>query len=410
MTRRLYYDDATLRAFTARVCEWRETERGPAARLDQTAFYPTSGGQPHDTGLLNDVPVLDVWDDDAGAVWHLLARRLEADSVTGQIDWPRRFDHMQQHTGQHLLSAVCVELLDAATVGFHMSAAASTIDLDAGNGPPLTWDDVARLEARVNAIIFENRPVTIHNVPSDALSEFPLRKPPQVTGIVRVIWVADCDASACGGTHVQRTGEVGLLKVTGIERYKGGTRVTFLCGQRALADYARALHVLRTVSSALSVGQDEVPATVARLQDDLKTTRRALHQTQSDLHRYEAARLWAETPETAGRRCIVAHWADRDFAAARALAGDLRERPRTVLLLAVTEAEGVRLVCARSDDLPEVDAAALLRALVALLGGRGGGSPALAQGGVPLQPADSVLAALRQVAAQLADNSKEGTA
>ncbi len=403
MTLRLYYDDPTCREFSARVCEWRDTERGPAVRLDRTAFYPTSGGQPHDTGVLNDVAVLDVWDEETGAIWHLLARRLEGDHVVGQIDWGRRFDHMQQHTGQHLLSAVCVAELDAATVGFHLGATASTIDLDTGNRSALTWDDVAYVETRVNQIVFENRPVTIHNVRPDALGDIPLRKPPKVTGIVRVIWVADCDASACGGTHVQRTGEVGLLKVTDIERYKGGTRVTFLCGGRALTDYARALSVLRTVGGALSVSQDEVPAAVARLQEDLKTTRRALHQTQGELLQQEAVHLWTETPEVAGRRCIVACWADRDFAAARAIAGHLRERAHTVLLLAVVEAQGVRLVCARSDDLPHVDAAALLRALTDRLGGRGGGSSTLAQGGVPLQPVETVLAALHEAGAQLPD-------
>lgn len=403
MTLRLYYDDPTCREFSTRVCDQRATERGLAVRLERTAFYPTSGGQPHDTGVLNAVAVLDVWDDDAGAIWHLLARPLEGDAVVGQIDWTRRFDHMQQHTGQHLLSAVCASELNAATVGFHLGATASTIDLDTGARPALTWDGVARIEARVNQIIFEDRPVTIHNVSPEALGDIPLRKPPTVTGIVRVIWVADCDASACGGTHVQRTGEVGLLKVTGLERYKGGTRVTFLCGGRALTDYARALSLLRTVGGALSVGQDEIPAAVARLQEDLKTTRRLLHQTQGELLQYEAARLWAETPEVAGYRCIVAYWADRDFAAARAIAGQLRERPHTVLLLAVAEAQGVRLVCARSDDLPTVDAAALLRALTVRLGGRGGGSPTLAQGGAPLQPVEAVLAALHEAGAQLPD-------
>ncbi|HNT74654.1 MAG TPA: DHHA1 domain-containing protein [Anaerolineae bacterium] len=407
MTLRLYYDDPTRCEFAARVCAWRDTERGPAVRLDQTAFYPTSGGQPHDTGLLNMTPVLEVWEDDAGDIWHLVAQQFEAETVVGQIDWARRFDHMQQHTGQHLLSAVCAEEWDAATVGFHLGATASTVDLDMGARSPLTWEDVARMEAHVNRIIFENRPVTIHNVSPDALGAIPLRKPPAVTGIIRVIWVADCDASACGGTHVQHTGEVGLLKVTSLERYKGGARVTFLCGGRALADYARALGVLRTVGGALSVGQDDIPAAVARLQEDSKLTHRALQEAHSALYQYEAARLWEETPEIADHRCIAAYWADRDFAAARAIASELRARPRTILLLAVAEEKGVRLLCARSDDLPTVDAAALLRALTDRLGGRGGGSATLAQGGVPSLPSETVLTALQEVVAHLSDTPVE---
>jgi alanyl-tRNA synthetase len=395
MTERLYYHNATLQTFTAKVVAEKMTERGPAVQLDQTAFYPTSGGQPHDMGTLNGILVHDVWDDEAGDVWHLLNSSLDADTVQGQIDWSRRFDHMQQHSGQHLLSAGFAELLDAATVGFHLGRESSTIDL---NIRQLSWKAVASVEQAVNAVVFENRAVTVQVVSQEDLAAIPLRKAPQVTGKIRVVWIADYDASACGGTHVSRTGQIGLIKVSAIERYKGGMRVTFLCGERARADYHRALTILRTVSQELTVGQDELHAAVIRLRDEAKTTRKSLNQAQSKLMQFEAEQLWEETAEIDGIRCIVQHWQDLTFANVRMMASQLREKARTLLLFAVTEEKGLRFVCARSDDLTGIDAADLLRAAAAELGGRGGGSPTMAQGGAQNATPEAVLAALNLAA------------
>jgi alanyl-tRNA synthetase len=391
MTERLYYTDALLRAFSARVVERRATDRGPAVRLDRTAFYPTSGGQPHDTGTFGGVRVLDVWDDDTDAVWHLLERPVEAEAAEGVIDWDRRFDHMQQHTGQHLLSAAFVRLLDAATVSFHLGADDSSIDLAI---PQLSWDDAFRVEAEVNRVIWEDRAVEVHFVNGDEIDRVPLRKPPTVTGTIRVVWVKDVDASACGGTHVPRTGAVGLLKIVRLERYKGGMRVGFLCGGRALAHYQRVLRGAQTVGADLSVHVDHVPETVARLAADLKDTRRALETAQDALMALEAERLWNATPETDGARRVAVHRADLGPDQVTALASHLAARPRTVALVAGTDARGLRLVCTRSDDLPDLDAGAVLRRAVERLGGRGGGTAAQAQGGAPLAPGEVVEAAL----------------
>ena len=256
MTLRLYHADSTLRDFTARIVARRDTERGPAVRLDRTAFYPTAGGQPHDTGTLNDVRVRDVWDEDDGAVWHLLERGVDGDAVTGAIDWERRFDHMQQHTGQHLLSAGFVRLLDAPTVSFHLGTDESTIDLTV---PALDWEDAFRVEAEVNRVIWEDRPVDVRVFGEDEIHAVPLRKPPQVRGAIRVVWVRDVDASACSGTHVPRTGVLGIVKIVRLERYKGGMRAGFLCGARALAHYQRTLRGLQTVGTDLSVHADLPP-------------------------------------------------------------------------------------------------------------------------------------------------------
>jgi alanyl-tRNA synthetase len=321
-----------------------------------------------------------VWEDSEGQVWHLLQRGLEKDDVQGHIDWERRFDHMQQHSGQHLLSAAFIEVLDAPTIGFHLGSETSTIDLDIEK---VDWEMAFEVEERVNMVVWENRPVAVHFVTQDEVHKVPLRKSPQVEGTIRVIWVEGFDASACGGTHVSRTGEVGLVKISGLERYKGDVRVTFLCGRRALKDYREVLRTIQGVSAGLSVHPDELPEAIKRLEEEAKTSRKALNKAMGELMKYEAARLWEEAPTRDGIRQVVAHWENRSFADARKAASSLRERPRTLALLAVSEEDGVKLVCARSDDLEEVNAAEVLRRLVEPLGGRGGGSQSMAQGGAP---------------------------
>jgi alanyl-tRNA synthetase len=391
MTDRLYYTDSLLRQFTARVVERRDTDRGPAVRLDRTAFYPTSGGQPHDTGTLGGARVLDVWDDEADAVWHLLERPVEGE-VEGTIDFERRFDHMQQHTGQHLLSAAFLRLLEAPTLSFHLGTDDSSIDLDV---PGVTWDDAVRVEREVNRVVWEDHPVEVHLVTDVEIHTVPLRKPPRVTGTIRVIWVRDVDASACGGTHVPRTGMVGLVKIVRLERYKGGTRVGFLCGGRALAHYQRVLRGIQTVGADLSVHVDQVPETVARLSADLKDRRRELEAAREALTALDAERLWAAAPESDGARRVAAWIPDAGPDQLAVLASHLAARPRTVVLVAGADAKGIRIVCRRSDDLPGVDAGAVLRRVVERLGGRGGGGGAQAQGGAPAADRGVVEAALR---------------
>jgi alanyl-tRNA synthetase len=406
MTKRLYYDQSNLKEFNAHIVETQETEQGVSVRLDRTAFYPTSGGQPYDTGTLAGHPVLDVWEDEQGTVWHQLELpsdmpALPKGKVVGKINWQRRFDHTQQHTGQHLLSAGFVEVLEAPTIGFHLGSESSTIDLDI---PNLNWEAAFRVEAAVNHVIWEDRPVTTRFVTQDELEQLPLRKPPQVSDHIRVVFIEGFDASACGGTHVTRTGAIGLVKITGIARYKGGTRVSFLCGKRAMRDYRRALYILQHVSTDMTVGPDELRDAVQRLQDEVKTANRALHKTQSQLWELEAERMWNQASHRGGIHWIMAHWtpeeaeeayrAGHSFEAARAVASYLRERPRTLILLATTEEKGLRAVCARSDDLKEINAAEILRDALSELGGRGGGSAVMAQGGGPSAPHEAVVASL----------------
>ena len=391
MTEKLYYDDSRLRSFTATIVARQEMERGPAVQLDRTAFYPTGGGQAHDTGTLNGIPVCDVWTDDDGEVWHLLDRMPAGDEVEGKLDWAHRFDHMQQHTGQHLLSAAFLRRFDANTLSVHFGAEENTVDLDL---PRLTWEAGFKVENEVNHIIWEDRVVEARFVTGAELAQMEIRREPQVEDNVRIVQVQGFDATPCGGTHVARTGEIGLVKLTGISGYKGGVRVSFLCGERALRDYRRAFQLLEDLKLSLTVGQNELPDAVARLQDEAKESRRALYEAQEVLSEIEAERLWEQAPTVDGVKQIVAYWPDRSFDKAQALAKQLRERPKTLIILATGGEGGLRLVCARSEDV-DANAAEILRLAAAPLGARGGGSPGMAQGGGPPVDQDQVLPTLK---------------
>lgn len=394
MTEKLYYTDVTSKDFTARVELQQETSQGPAVCLDRTAFYPTSGGQQHDVGTINDIAVRDVWSDAEGRIWHLLEKPLDASSVRGSIDWEVRFDHMQQHSGQHLLSAAFMRLLKANTLSVHMGTAINTVDLDL---PQLSWEEAFHVEEEVNRIIQENRRVTVHLVGEDALADFNLRREPQVHGVIRIVQVEGYDASPCGGTHTPFTGQIGLVKLTAIERYKGGVRVTFLCGMRALRDYRHKLQILQRLSLQLSAGSDDFADAVAKLQEEIRMLRRSQQQSQQMIAEIEAQQLWQTTPVHNGARRVVKYCETRSFSEIQSLARQLRELPLTVAFLMVTEGDNLRLICTRSDDLEKVDAGACMRAATKELGGRGGGTPITAQGGVPLGPPEAALEVLNKV-------------
>lgn len=389
ITERLYFNDAYMQQFRARIVARAERGGRPAVALDRSAFYPEGGGQPADTGALNGVPVLDVQAED-GLVWHTLARPLEANDVHGQIDWERRFDHMQQHHGQHLLSAAFEQLYELRTVSFHLGVSASTIDLD---GAALTAAQAAEAEDLVNQVIWQNRPVSARFVTAAELARLPLRKPPAVSGPVRVVSVPDFDHSACGGTHPSATGGVGILHVRRWERRGDIMRVEFLCGGRALRDLRWKNAALGRLAADLSVGADEVAAAVARLREAEERTRKRLEATVEQLIGYEAREMTIHA-ELVGITRVVRHsFEGRDPGEVRMLANEIATHGCAALL--GLRAEKAQLVFARAEGL-EVDCGALLRETLARFGGRGGGQPALAQGGLPdpAQVEQALLAAI----------------
>jgi alanyl-tRNA synthetase len=393
MTSRIYYTDPTARDFDAVVTTTTTHDGRPAVMLDHTAFYPTSGGQPFDTGTLGAARVVNVIDAETG-VLHVVDEAIAAGTVVhGSIDWDRRFDHMQQHTGQHVLSAAFEHTGSSRTISFHMGEELSSIDLDR----EVAWAGIDAAVDAANGVIWEDRPVSIRFV-SDAEAEtLPLRKPPARHGTLRLIEVAGFDLSACGGTHVSRTGAIGMIAVTAAEKFKGGSRITFACGGRAL----RVLRMYRDAVSGsvrvLSVLPGELPAAVENLQHEAKELRKSQARLQEQLARHEAERLLASVPERDGRRLVIQVVPGFDAPALKVMASAIAASGRTLVAL-VSATAPVAVVIARSPDVPG-DAHAILRQLIEQFGGKGGGKPDLAQGGGMTADPAAIAAALRTLIA-----------
>jgi alanyl-tRNA synthetase len=388
----LYFADAYLRRFSARVIARAERDGRPAVALDRSAFYPEGGGQPADHGALDDIAVLDV-QAEGDLIWHTLAAPLAAGAVQGEVDWRRRFDHMQQHHGQHLLSAALDRLFGLRTVSFHLGAATSTIDLACAS---LAAEQAAAAEELVNEVIWEDRPVLARFVTPEELAGLPLRKPPQVDGPVRVVSVPDFDHSACGGTHPRSTGGVGLAHIRRWERRGDMLRLEFLCGGRALRDLRWKSGALARVAAGLSVGADELESAVARLREAEEQARKGLEAAAERLIGYEAQELAAQAALVNGLRVVRRAFEGRRLEEVRSLAQAIADAGCVALL--GLRAEKTQLVFARGEGLA-ADCGALLRATLAPLGGRGGGQAGLAQGGLPApdqleQALDAALAAL----------------
>ncbi len=390
MTDRLYYTDSYLREFTARVQE--RSPDGATIVLDRTAFYPASGGQPCDAGAIQSLPVIDVADTDDGRVIHTLSAPLPAaagDEVAATIDWTRRFDHMQQHSGQHLLSAVFEELFALRTVSFHLGAESATIDLEGG---PVDAARVLAAERRANGIVFENRPVTVQF--EDARQARGLRKPSDREGEIRIVTIADCDRSACGGTHVRSTGEIGPILVRKLEKIRQSVRVEFVCGTRAVARARADYEALNQVAQLFSAPLDEAPAMAAALLESARAAEKEQRRLALELAACRGRELYAAAaPDAAGLRRLTQRVARGSLEELRAVAQSFTAQPAAVFLAVLADPPSVLL--AASEDAG-IDAGKLVKAAVTAAGGRGGGNPRIAQGSVP----DA--ARLEQVVARLA--------
>lgn len=387
MTERLYYTEPYTTEFDARVLRVDRHEGRRVAVLDRTAFYPASGGQPFDTGHLGGTRVLEVLEAEDGAILHVVDADVEVGPVHGRIDWERRFDHMQQHTGQHVLSAAFDRLLGARTESFHLGASSSTIDL----GREVTPPEIARAENEANRIVWEDRPVTIRFVDAAEAATLPLRKGPARGGTLRIIDVQDFDISACGGTHIARTGAIGTIAVHSWERFRGGTRIEFLCGGRALAGYRRLRDTVAASVRLVSVLPSELPAGIDRLQAEGKEARRRIKDLQSRLAVFEGSALADRAVAQGALRVTAAALEGWDPNGLKTIASAVVERPGHVAALLGTPAP-YAIVVARSADVA-VDCSVILKRLTAEFGGKGGGRPELAQGGGLQGDAGAILAA-----------------
>jgi alanyl-tRNA synthetase len=419
-TERLYYNDSHLIEFEARVIDKTERVSGwTAVTLDRTAFYPTGGGQPSDTGTLNGLRVVECIDNEENGVLHVIQGRAPevGAAVQGRIDWSRRLDHMQQHTGQHILSQAFVTLFNAPTRSFRVLEQSCEIDVDLSNP---SGEIIERAVELANNVIWEDRPITIRNVTAEEAAELPLRKDPAREGELRLIEVEGFDLTPCGGTHAHRTGEVGMIGVRHWERAKGLTRIEFVAGVRALADYRRANKTARDVAALYSSARDDAAKLTSRVLEENKELHRRLRALEEMAARVEAEELLGsaaldthleprdreavkdssrglsaqrDTPGTnVGRvsdpegveeskaRVIAKVFENRDAESLKHLAQALIANDGVIALLGSSDQGTARVVFARSADAAG-DMNTLMKRACEMLEGRGGGRPDMAQGG-----------------------------
>jgi alanyl-tRNA synthetase len=392
MTIRKYYQDSYTRRFDARVVETGSPDTGPTAVLDQTFFYPSSGGQPHDTGTLGAARVTNVSiREEDGAVVHQLDAPLPQGPVTGSLDWERRFDHMQQHTGQHILSQAFLRTANAPTIGFHLGQETVSIDLEA---PKLDDAAVSDAETLASEMVAQNLAVRAWFPDDGELTRLALRKTPDVQGRLRVVGIGEFDFSACGGTHVAATGEIGLIAVHRTERLTRGTRIEFLCGGRARRDYARKHALIRELSTSLTCAPGELQASVSRLSAALVEARRELSAHRENALDAEAGRRLDTAPRVGELRVITGAWEDRPMDEVKGLALRMTTLPGVIALLGVAGAR-TQLLFAKSEGAPVELKPVFARTLATLGGGKGGGTRVLqgAAGPSSRERLEAVLAA-----------------
>ncbi|MCF8564056.1 DHHA1 domain-containing protein [Alicyclobacillus tolerans] len=387
---RLYYTDSTLTEFSAAVLDQFEEAGRWHARLNRTAFYPTSGGQPHDTGWLNDSQVLDVYVLD-GEVYHVLDRPLPTDGpVRGRVDWDRRFDHMQQHCGQHILSACFEQVLGGRTVGFHLGETVVTADIELQQLSP---HQLQAVELKANQIVWENRAVTATFVQPQDLARFNLRQPPKVSHDIRIVSIAGLEDNPCGGTHPAFTGQVGQVKILGAERLRNATRVYFVCGKRALLDYADKVQVVEELCKELSTGQGDLANSVQKMKQSILTAQKAELRWQQRAVWHEAKEMVRQASVRRDGRNVVCTALEsltqpQDLKSyANAIVDLLKEKGEYAIAL-VAELDGrVHLLTAVSEGAP-FGARDWLQMVMEQTGGKGGGNARAAQGSVQTSPVE----------------------
>jgi alanyl-tRNA synthetase len=369
-TKRLYFDDSYQVEFEAKVVESRIHEGRPALILNQTCFYPESGGQPSDNGTINGVKVISV-SEEGERILHLLEEDVPEKVIKGKIDWQSRFGYMQQHSGQHLLSQCFYELLEGETLSFHLGDESSTVEIDIRE---IHEEEVEKVEKRTNELVFQDLEIKVYFVPEEKISEIPLRKPPQKKGLIRVVEVADFDYSACGGTHCRRTGEIGIVKILKWERIRNNLRFEFLCGQRALNDYSRKSRILRQLANRFTVSESEIFSSVEKVFSDSKVQKKRLRKMQQKMAVYEAQEIIGKSKEKIIKDILT----ERTLEEVKFLALNIIRREEFVVLYGLKRKKSVHLILAVSENL-DLDMRELVPLLSPLIKGKGGGSSSLVE-------------------------------
>ncbi len=383
MTDRLYYNDAYLKSFDARVTAVSERNGKPVITLDRSAFYPTSGGQPYDTGRINDALVTDVFVGNDGEVWHEVNGQFApGDIVHGEIDWARRFDHMQQHAADHMIAGAIWRMLGGVTIGLHESDDISTIDVAMPDGRThLTQEETQRIEWDVNRHIQRDVPIRCWFPDEAELAVLPLRKKPTVKEHVRVVAIGDDEMVACGGTHPSTAGQIGLVKIVSLAPARGKLRVGFVAGERALRDYFNCFDVSHAAAKQFSAGTD-------KLSENITALRQKLEETQVQLKCMQKEKMLSEirdmigSAETVGGIRLIARFVVGDITLAKDCVSKLIEQENVVALMGVRCEKHSMFVFGRSGNV-DINMGALLGEAAKALGGKGGGRSDFAQGGGP---------------------------
>jgi alanyl-tRNA synthetase len=399
MSNRRYYTDAYTTQFTTRLVETIVEESRWGLVLDETYFYPESGGQPADFGAINGRTVTHVSiREEDGAIIHWLAEDVgDAGEVTAVIDWPRRFDHMQHHSGQHILSQAFIRAANAETISFHLSKNNVTIDL---NRTGLTGAEIDAAEQLANQIVWENRPISVRFVTREEAAALSLRKiPAGRNGRLRLIDIDNFDLTACGGTHVNRTGSVGLVKILKQERRGEKTRIEFCCGGRALHDYGEKHSIVASLTTELTTGPEQLLNSITRLREENKAAKRTIKKQKASILAGTAQALLHSGKQTGGVTLIRRCYDEQAEIDLRALASRLTSQPGIVVLLGKAGSR-TQLLLARSANAPG-NMNQLLKAALKTLGGGGGGSPHFAQGGGPAHTPAEVEEVLAQIEKQI---------
>jgi len=396
MTERLYYDNAYLTEFDAEVLACKPNGEYFDVLLNRSAFYPTSGGQPFDTGVLANARVVDVNVTD-GEVWHTVTEAIRTgETVHGRIDWARRFDHMQQHAGDHMIEGALHRLMGGVTIGLHVSDEISTIDVAMPEGATrISAEEIRRIELDVNDHIQRNVPIRCWFPSDEELDTLPLRKKPTVSEHVRIVAIGDDEMVACGGTHPSSAGQIGLVKIVSVSPARGKMRVAFLAGQRALMDYFRCHDAAHAAAEMISSGVENLPAGVSAMQEKLRTAEFELVQFKKEQLLSQSQRFIEEAEILSDGTKLAVGLVQADAMLLRELVSKLIEYPGVIALMGAANGEQAIYVFGRSADV-DVNMGTLLRDCARPLGGKGGGRPDFAQGGGCVEILDAARRAMKE--------------
>lgn len=378
-TEKLYYQNQYIRSFTASLQKSEKDEHGRFyAVLDQTAFYPTGGGQPHDTGMINGVNVVDVEEVD-GEIRHYIEKPIEAQKeFLCEINWERRFDHMQQHSGQHILSAAIDHLFSYKTVSFHLGKEICTIDIETTN---LSEDEALQAEKLANSIILENRLIEAKWVTENELENYSLRKELSVSENIRLVIIADFDYNGCGGTHPKATGEVSAVKILHWEKQKKNIRVYFVCGNRVIQQLHEKHKVIQSLTTILSAPQEKLEETANRVLQNTKELEKIIDDLKMKFLDHEANQLINGAQEFNNQKLVKVIFTNRSMAELQQLGKTIAANTDNIIALLLNEQNNkIQLVCSRSKDV-NINMNNVIKQVLPLIKGKGGGSDSVAQGG-----------------------------